>query len=220
MTVKIDQPFGIGDILFISPLVRLFSLQYDKIVWPVIDKYIWIKDYIQIPNVTFIKQSESVVFDSTIPFKDSLSYVHDAVDCMESKYKLLDADLNIWRQMYFDRNYKKENELRELLDIKPNDEFIFINNNFAEDKYNYKIDINVNTDLRIIKQNYIDGFTLLDWCGVLEQANEIHTVSTALFYIIEFLKLDNLHLYPRKPFDKDLSPIKSLLVNSNWICHE
>jgi hypothetical protein len=101
------------------------------------------------------------------------------------------------------------------------DKYIFINNNFAGPEYNYKINIGPQTDLKIIYQEYIEGFTLLDWCGVLEQAKEIHTVSTSLFFIIEALKLEKipLHLYPRKPLDKDLSPIKTLISNK-WICHE
>jgi hypothetical protein len=43
-------------------------------------------------------------------------------------------------------------------------------------------------------------------------------------FILEIVRALNLekiplHLYPRKPLDKDLSPIKSL-INSKWICHE
>jgi hypothetical protein len=140
---------------------------------------------------------------------------------MEAKYMLLEADPELWRTLSFNRNLEKENQLKQLLNINPNDKFIFINNNFAGPEYNYKIDINYQTNLKIIYQDYIDGFTLLDWCGVLEQASEIHTVSTAIFFVIEALKLEKtpLHLYPRKPLDKDLSPIKTLISNK-WICHE
>ena len=33
----------------------------------------------------------------------------------------------------------------------------------------------------------IDGFTLFDWCKVLEKANLIYTVNTAINYLIEVL---------------------------------
>jgi hypothetical protein len=223
MKVIINQPFGIGDVLFLSPLVA--QLEVEHIVWPVFDHYYWVKDYINLNNLTFIKSSE---FDLSnyedyveVPLQHAHSIVPQAKDCMEAKYMLLEADPELWRTLSFNRNLEKENQLKQLLNINLDDKFIFINNNFAGPEYNYKIDINHQTNLKIIYQDYIDGFTLLDWCGVLEQASEIHTVSTAIFFVIEALKLEKtpLHLYPRKPLDKDLSPIKTLISNK-WICHE
>ena len=223
MKVIINQPFGIGDVLFLSPLIN--HLDIEKAIWPIVDHYYWIEKYINIPNVTFIKQSEFNLSNykdfNEIPFQHAHSYFPQANDCMEAKYLLLEADPELWKELTFNRNIKKEIQLKQLLNINPNDKFVFINNNFAGPEYNYKLDIKPKTDLKIIYQEYIDGFTLLDWCGILEQAEEIHTVSTAIFFVIEALKLKNtpLHLYPRKPLDKDLSPIKSL-INNKWICHE
>jgi hypothetical protein len=94
---------------------------------------------------------------------------------MEAKYMLLEADPELWRTLSFTRNKEKEEKLKQYLNINPEDKFIFINNNFAGPEYDYKIDIEFQTDLKIIHQEYIDGFTLLDWCGVLEQAEEIPT---------------------------------------------
>ncbi len=223
MKVIINQPFGIGDILFLSPLIN--QLDIKEAIWPVVDHYYWVKDYIKINNLTFIKFSE---FKSTdykehieVPFQYAHSLIPQAEDCMEAKYVLLGADLESWRTLSFIRNKEKEKQLKQYLNITPDDKFIFINNNFAGPEYNYRVDIKLQTNLKIIYQEYINGFTLLDWCGILEQAEEIHTVSTALFFVIEALKLEKtpLHLYPRKPLDKDLSPIKTL-INSKWICHE
>jgi len=223
MKVIINQPFGIGDILFLSPLIN--QLDIEEAIWPIVDHYYWVSEYLNIPNVKFIKQSEFNRINyqnyNEIPFQFAHSLVSKAEDCMKAKYMLLNANPELWRTLNFDRNKEKEIKLKQYLNISPNDEFIFVNNNFAGPEYNYKVDIKPQTDLRIIYQEYIEGFTLLDWCGVLEQAKEIHTVSTALFFVIEALKLKNtsLHLYPRKPLDKDLSPIKTLIDNK-WICYE
>jgi len=223
MKVIINQPFGIGDILFLSPLIK--QLDIEEAIWPIIDHYYWIKEYIKIDNLTFIKQSEFKISNHTdyteIPFQHAHSLVPQSNDCMEAKYLLLNADFESWRTLTFNRNKEKENQLKQHLNINPGEKFIFINNNFAGPEFNYKVDIKYQTDLKIIYQEYIKGFTLLDWCGVIEQASEIHTVSTALFFVIEALNLEktSLHLYPRKPLDKDLSPIKTL-INSKWICHE
>lgn len=224
MKVIINQPFGVGDILFISPLVA--NLDIEHAVWPIVDHYYWIKDYIKIDNLNFVKLSEFDISNYKdyveVPLQQAHALVPQAEDCMEAKYMLLGADLELWRSLSFNRNTEKENQLKQYLNIEPNDKFIFVNNNFAGPEYNYKVDIHPQTNLKIVYQNYINSFTLLDWCGVLEQASEIHTVSTALFFVIEALKLENtsLHLYPRKPLDKDLSPIKTLIKNKKWICHE
>jgi hypothetical protein len=223
MKVIINQPFGIGDILFLNPLIK--QLDIKQAIWPVVDHYYWIKDYISIDNLTFIKASEfnpSNYEDYVeVPLQHAHSFIPQANDCMEAKYLLLEADPELWRTLTFNRNKEKETQLKQHLNIHPNDKFVFVNNNFAGPEYNYKVNIHPQTNLKIVYQNYIEGFTLLDWCGVLEQASEIHTVSTALFFIIEALKLENtsLHLYPRKPLDGDLSPIKTL-INNKWICHE
>lgn len=223
MKVIINQPFGIGDVLFLSPLIN--HLDIEKAIWPVVDHYYWVSEYLNIPNVKFIKQSEFNRINyqnyNEIPFQFAHSLVPKAEDCMKAKYMLLNANPELWRTLNFDRNKEKEIKLKQYLNISPNDKFVFINNNFAGPEFNYKLNINLQTDLRIIYQEYIEGFTLLDWCGILEQATEIHTVSTSLFFVIEALKLKKipLHLYPRKPLDKDLSPIKTLISNK-WICHE
>lgn len=223
MKIIINQPFGIGDILFISPLIK--QLDVEHIVWPIVDHYYWINNYIIIDNLTFIKQSEfnpiHYVDYNEIPLQHAHYLIPKAQDCMQAKYILLNADPESWRTLTFNRNKEKENQLKQYLNILPDDKFIFVNNNFAGPEYNYKVDIKPQTNLKIIYQEYIEGFTLLDWCGVLEQAEEIHTVSTSLFFVIEALNLGKtpLHLYPRKPLDKDLSPIKTL-INNKWICHE
>jgi len=223
MKVIINQPFGIGDVLFLSPLVA--QLDVEHIIWPVVDHYYWVKDYVKINNLTFVKSSEFNPSNyegyTDVPFQHAHSLIPQAEDCMKAKYMLLEADPELWRTLNFTRNTEKETQLKQYLNINPNDKFIFVNNNFAGPEYNYKVDIKPQSNLKIIHQEYIDGFTLLDWCGVLEQANEIHTVSTAIFFVIEALKLEKtlLHLYPRKPIDKDLSPIKTLISN-RWICHE
>jgi hypothetical protein len=223
MKVLINQPFGIGDILFLSPLIQYIDAK--EIIWPIVDHYYWIKDYITFFNLQFIKQSEFNINDyieyNVVPFQHAHSLIPEADDCMQAKYMLLNADPELWRTISFNRNQEKENQLKQYLNISSSDKFIFVNNNFAGPEYNYKVDIKPQTNLKIIHQKYIEGFTLLDWCGILEQASEIHTVSTALFFVIEALKLEktSLHLYPRKPLDKDLSPIKTLISNK-WICYE
>jgi hypothetical protein len=57
----------------------------------------------------------------------------------------------------------KETQLKQYLNINPDDQFVFINNNFAGPEYSYKVDIKPETNLRIVYQEYIDG--LHYWTG-------------------------------------------------------
>lgn len=225
MRVIIDQPFGIGDILFLSALVK--ELDIEEAVWPVADHYSWVSNYLSIDNVVFVKASEYSALDYTsrgfitVPFQHAHSIVgSEARDCMEAKYMLLNADPELWRNITFNRNFDKEQELIALLGVDVDAPYAVVNNHFASKEFNYKADIRLNSDLKVVYIEYVDGFTLLDWSGILERAQEIHTVSTALLFVIEAIKPKAaLHLYPRKPLDKDLSPIKSL-IDLKWICHE
>ena len=40
MKVIINQPFGIGDILFLNPLIK--QLDIEQAIWPVVDQYNYI----------------------------------------------------------------------------------------------------------------------------------------------------------------------------------
>jgi len=226
MRYIIDQPFGVGDILFLSPIISYIDC--DKLIWPVVDHYYWISDYIKIPNLTFIKNSEFNKLDYSefihIPLQHAHRILPESEDCMIAKYKILGAHLDYFYsgiKSVITRNSVKELELYSLLGLCDNESYTVINNNFAGPEHNYKLDINISTTDKIIHMDYTPGFTLLDWMYVLENAKSIHTVSTSLFFVIEALNTDNieLHLYPRKPLDIDLSPIKTLL-NKKWICHE
>lgn len=223
MKVIIDQPFGIGDILFLSPLVQ--HLDIEEGIWPVADHYFWVKDYLKLDKVTFIPQSQfhkQQYQDYTIvPFQHAHGIVGSrAADCMQAKYMLLDADPELWKTLSFQRNSVQEHSLLDRLGLGDDSKFILVNNHFASRELNYKLDIRLNSELEVVYLEYLDGFTLLDWCGVAERAFEIHTVSTALFFVLESIKPKaSLHLYPRKPLDQDLSPIKTL-IDSKWICYE
>jgi hypothetical protein len=222
MKVIINQPFGIGDILFLSPLVSKLDIEYG--IWPVVDHYYWIKDYLQIKNIEFVKQSDFDINNypgfNEIPFRHAHDIISYARDCMEAKYMLLNANLELWKTLKFSRNKEKEIELFNKLNLSNDRPYILLNNNFAGPEFNYKLDIKLNTNINIVDFTYIDGFTLLDWALIIENAYEIHTVSTSLLFILESLNINSpIHIYPRKPLDIDLSPIKSL-INKNWICHE
>ena len=67
----------------------------------------------------------------------------------------------------------------------------------------------------IVKVSFIDGFTLFDWCKVIERASNIFTVDTALLFLIEKLTLNSKELHMWARFD-DYTSITGLF-NKDWI---
>jgi hypothetical protein len=66
--------------------------------------------------------------------------------------------------------------------------------------------------------NKISGFTMLDWSKIIENADQIYTVSTSNLFLIETLpiKASNVVLYPRLPRENNFDGILEF-VNKNFI---
>jgi hypothetical protein len=219
MQYVIDQPFGIGDILFLTPIAIDLQQEHD-VIWPIQDEFMWLKDYFDInfaPISTWHDNNKYI----QIPFRNAQSILNHKYT-MSAKYNLVHLDHNEWKKLKWKRNIKKENELYyEILRLNDNDEYSLVNCNYAAPNLNYKSNINIAKGNRIYLK-YINGFTLLDWAKVIENASEIHTVSTSLNYIVEVLyKKDmyNVHIYQR-PIDK-LSTVEVIgdILNKDWQIH-
>lgn len=112
---------------------------------------------------------------------------------MFSKYEICKQTHNSW-QNYFsiNRNYKKEKELMNLLNIKENDNIHLVNKEFGTPprwKEKMQKEIETPNNLKRIEMTIIDGFDAFDWIGVYEKAKKIDTVTTSNFYIFEKIQL-------------------------------
>jgi len=145
--------------------------------------------------------SKEIVSDNNYIFipLDGHNLRHNSV--MRSKYCLVNIDCSDWKNYFnFERNIKKENELfYDVLGVREDEEFIFLNRNFASPPDIFVKPINISTNYRIIEMKIIDNFTIFDWCKVLEKTKAIITVETSLNYIIEKLNLstNNLQMFSK-----------------------
>ena len=59
----------------------------------------------------------------------------------------------------------------------------------------------------------IEGFSLLDWAKIIEEAKEIYTASTSNLYILENLplKATKVSIYPRKPRETTFEGIEEIV---------
>lgn len=220
----INQPFGLGDHLFIIALLRQFISNGHKIIVPVVPQYSAIGKHF--PEITFIDKSILTIdyerkdeYDlngaTVIPlrFADGILKL-PFTDCMKSKYLYFGKDWQDWRGCSWVRDTAKEDELYyNVLGLKDGEKYNLINSTFRSNSTG-KVNVHLSGGDRKVFMKEVAGFTLLDWSKVIERANTIHTVSTAINYIIEILPLAarEIHLYVRRPDEKNFANIDFLFT--------
>lgn len=230
MNVIINQFFGLGDILFIEPIYRHYLNRGFTVVAPILPEYLWIQEYI--PYVEFKnKDTFRYRYEQVDQPKDGnmhvplrfahpllrgydLHYGDDRAHWMPDKYEYLGLPVELWKTLSFKRNLDREKKLIDLLNLP--EKFNFVNNTYGGSFE--KISITV-PDFPVVELRKIDGFTLLDWGGVIERAEKIYTVETSIIYYIESLNTTaERHLYPRLPWLENVEYMSELLPN--WIRHD
>jgi hypothetical protein len=140
---------------------------------------------------------------------------------MRAKYDLYHKDWKRWREISIVRDTEAENRLfSEVLGLAEGEQYNLINSNFRTDTSGIAIIPEVKNGLRTIKLRTLEGYSLIDWMKVIENAEYIHTVSTSINYLIELypIKAKEVHLYVRKPEEKDFTFIDYILTKE-YIYH-
>ena len=242
--VVLNQFFGLGDILFIEPIYRYLHDLGLEVIAPIQDGYIWIQEHIN--YVSFKKMSEYninyerfehglLILDGNI-IEDTLYLPtrfsdqvfrdlkpHDASASrywMSDKYRVLGLPVEQWETIKFTRNYEREEKLKQFV-LNGVTEYDFYNPFFQNSlNINLGLDEIVKGDLPLIKMDKIDGYTMIDWCSIIEGARKVSTVSTSLLYMIQSIYQPGkeYHLYPRLP-ERSFYTVDDFLP-SYWIKHE
>ncbi len=102
---------------------------------------------------------------------------------------------------------KKEDKLfYEVLGLKDGEEYVFVNRNYQMRpqvlSYNDISNDPSHYGKKVVEMGIYDGFSIFDWCKVLENASEIHMIETSLNYVLETNEMKNkitknLNLYHR-----------------------
>ena len=197
----IKQPAGIGDIFFCQKIARVMMQNRYQIIWPLRPDIHWIKDYIKdiyFPTTEddFIgkeiyEMGAGAVIEDGVAFINTATadLTHNDGKIMSSKYSMLGLDYTDWKDYFkFERNFDKENDLYyNVLGLKDDSEFVFINNLYNTDIRDSELLSSENYDLPVVELKIIDGFTLFDWCKVLEKAKSVFTINTSINYLIDVL---------------------------------
>ena len=220
MNVTIRQPAGIGDIFYCQKIgVKLLELGFN-VFWPVIPEYNYVGDYID--NGILWRESPYDSFELNLNKSTSYFYPKGSADVitnlMPSKYRLANkyydvGDNSDWLSYFnFKRNHAKEEELFNLLELKEDEDYSLINPWVASPPLSQKMKI-PSCKYKVVEMQTIPGFSLFDWCKVLENATEICTTDSALALIVEKLKTKKPNKYTiilRRPDKSVVSGMYSL----------
>lgn len=204
MNIKINQRGGFGDIFFTQKIgKRLIELGH-TVYWPIVEEYEKYVNEYMVGDINWCEPaiSDFVVLDignaSWLVGWENKTDIYDKV--MESKYVYANKHFDIgdwidWPEyLQIKRNYVKEEKLCSML-IK-NREFAVVNRHFATE--HIPLDMKISSDLPEIEIQKIPGFTLFDWCGILERATEIRIPDSSFPYLVEILNTtDKLFMYKR-----------------------
>lgn len=218
--------------------IRKIAKERDAdVLWPVLPQYVEQCIYAY-PDIEFVDWTQTSLIDYN---RKDFHHIGDAQyiplrwqdsplkECMKNKYHFFGFDYRKWKeQASFVRNIDKEMQLFQELGLKVGESFNLINLEFGctangkvEKPSQHKINIEVQTNTKNIYFEIKEGYSLFDWCYVIQMATTIHSVSTSTLYLFELLDLKaiEVHLYLRKPFEKNHDNYSYLLSYKNYILH-
>lgn len=208
-TAIISQFFGLGDVIFSMEIAnRLMSDGY-KVLWPVMPEFVegltLAYPKIQFIDYNLIKIDWNIREDVTrgtiryIPLRWTIEIMRIPFrHCMRSKYDYMGLDWTTWRNAKYVRNMDKERKLFKELGLTEG-QYTIVNRTFKSNSQG-----KANIQVQGVEMRYIHGYSMFDWGYVLENAADIHTVSTSIIYLLELLTLQcEPTIYLRQPDERN-----------------
>jgi len=233
----IRQPAGLGDIFFLQKAADEVHKRGYDIIWPVIDNFLYITEYIRTPYITFYSEEEDFPFkqlyntnSSVIVENEDVLYIpfqhadrsYPAALIMDSKYNFINLDYSNWQNYFnFRRDRRREDILySNVLELRDGEEYVLVNKNFGSPPNSKKVtNINVKENMKIVEMDFYGLENVFDWCKVIENAKLIYTVDTSICYMMEKLNLsaENINLYCRfKKEHREHNYLNNILVKTKY----
>ena len=222
--IFIDQPRFLGDIIFVMAIAQKYVNDGYLVEFPIDDQYLGphgIQKYF--PNVNLLRLSEysnyykyhnsKILEDATHKYfllSDS-TYRSVARKHMQGKYLFIGLNFETWRTIKIARDYEMEEKLMSVVGVEKGEKFNLVNEYYSDEKI-AKMRVVVDNNYRNIYMSKIPGFSIFDWMGLIEKAESIHTVHTALHYLLDIMPniTSNLHIYLRSGIYEPHSYYKDL----------
>lgn len=244
----IQQPVGLGDILWLQPIVDAMGSRGEEVIFPVNELYFdMLVETIKKPYLKWVRETDDFPFkehfgptaitngwmkdvagNSFVQFQHA-DLVLQRVPVMMAKYLLVGFPLLDWRpHVPIIRNTARELALIEKYDL--HGQYTLINNRYgtAPNVVCAAMNITVPKDTRVFVMDHEkdkeNGFRLFDWIGAIERASGIHTVYTSICYLADLFasKTASLHVYDRHKEGEAsgcLMLIPFVHRHENWVYH-
>lgn len=183
------------------PFIQFVSQEEDYPLKNKINEALFPKTSI-VPDIRVLELEENNKKYILVPLQHA-DWVAPGMPVMEAKYQFVNLDSKNWQEFFeFERNTEKENKLYyEVLGLTDDSDYTLVNRRFASPPDTQIFpNVDVSKFSNYIEMSYIEGYTIFDWCKVIENANGISTIDTSIQYIIEKLntKAKFYHCYLRK----------------------
>lgn len=226
-TCLINQPAGLGDVLVCLKIANEYKKAGYRVIWPLIPSILeMVKKYIDADFVEFVDietyDTKGKDFDIVLNL-DGAGDRYPNAGIVDAKY--LDARIDTYDDWvyYFDlvRDKKKEKKLLDLVYKKiSTDKFTLVNRNYGTPPNVFIKDFAVNTDNDIVEMQITSDYTIFDWIGVIEKADEVWTVDTCIHYIMDHpsvkLNAKRLEMFSRYVPANFETVVKKVLINKDW----
>jgi ADP-heptose:LPS heptosyltransferase len=187
--IGIVQPKRLGDLLIILPIARWLFDRGSEILWPICSEWMYLQSY-----VNYVKFVDIGKLDGS--YERALEYLTPKVDKVLDlgmgigrrvdeimpfdawKYKEADVPFSERQNLQINRDYEKEELLKKTLQLmKP---YTVTHSVGCCKDYNFRISNGVEV-------RPIGDFSLIDWAGVLEDAEKLYCVDSSITNLAEGL---------------------------------
>lgn len=224
------QFFGIGDNIFTANLMQKFADNGYEVIYPVMpqnvealqfaySQFTWVdytKQLIDFNNKTDHVEGNYRVLP--IRFANEILKVPYS-QCMRAKYDLYGFKFNDWRNTMHKRDIEKEQRLFMLKNT--HSEYNLVSRFYGSNSQ-FSAPIRTNNGLPNVEVETLEGYSLFDYSTLIENATEIHAVSSSIFYLLELLtlKAQSVHLYGRQAIEpKTWVDNIEYLMTKDYILH-
>ena len=241
----INQPSGLGDIIWIQPILERLVRSGWSILYPVVPIYLdWVKKYLPRRGVTYILDSSDFrgrefMGQSTPQISENFLYLplvnssrfFPGAPVMASKYFLAKTPLDDYR-CYIPRirDFERESKLAQTLGVCADDKIRLITRRFGTPPSDLIREFQVKEEAGLVTieidhtKSELSEFSPFDWIGLISRSKEIHFVATSFAFIADIYasKSCEMHLYDR--VSKGMGPrylttFEYVHRNPQWIYH-
>jgi hypothetical protein len=213
--IKIIQPGRLGDIFICLPISYYYHELGYEVKWPIFKQYAFVKDYVNYVDFYPIEWNVDRCYSSFPGYenldillgfnsnKNDRQWERRDLSFDAFKYQLAGLDISEKFKLKINRKSEKESELLDLLVKEP---FCFVHDEGSNYHYDFKLDGD------IIRYRPIDGFTMIDWLGVIEKAEKSYFVDSSFLNLVNGLGIAKGKRYFKRRSSPKLTPV----LDTDW----